>query len=99
MAKALIPDELWTLIAAHFPVHPSSQLLHESRGAASSHVNGLVGGVGLSNELLDGSTDFADCGYDTSAAQMFIKPFSCWPVRSSAGGTLNDFVRDIKSKP
>jgi hypothetical protein len=43
---------------------------------------------------LGGFTDFADCGSATSAAQKFIKPFSCWPARSSVDGTSNGFVRD-----
>jgi hypothetical protein len=71
-------------------------LLHASRDTASSHANGLVVGVGSSNEPLGGFTDFADCEFATNAAQIFIKPFSCWPARSSAGGTLNGIVRDTK---
>ena len=107
MAKALIPDELWSLIAAHLPLRPpfqsrpskdcqaglvsvqgnytptvlmhpestvpdcaSEALLHASRDMASSHAHGLAAGVGLSNEPLGGSTDFADCGSATSRASV-----------------------------
>jgi len=72
-------------------------LLHASQDMASSHANGLAAGVGLSNEPLGGFTDFAGCESATTAARTFIKPFSCWPARSSAGGMLKGIVRDTKS--
>jgi hypothetical protein len=71
-------------------------LLHASRGTASSHENGLAAGVGSLNEPSGGFTDFAGYGSATNVVQIFIKPFSCWPARSSAGGTSNGFVRDTK---
>jgi hypothetical protein len=74
----------------------SKALPHASRGIAASRVNGMAAGVGLSNEPLDGFTDFADFGSAMSAAQTFIRPFSCWSARSSAGGTLNGVIRDTK---
>lgn len=76
----------------------SEALPHASRVTASSHVKGLAAGVRLSNEPSDDFTDFADCGSGTSAAQILIRPFSCWPPRSSAGGTLNGIVRDTYSR-
>lgn len=45
-------------------------LLRESRGTASSERNGWVARAGLSNELLGGFTDCAECGSATSATQM-----------------------------
>jgi hypothetical protein len=50
-------------------------LLHASRDTLSSHANGLAAGVGSSSEPLGGFTDFAGCGFATSAAQIFIRPF------------------------
>lgn len=65
-----------------------------SRDTAWSHANGLAAGVGTSNEPSGGFTDFADCRSATSAARTFIRPFSCWPARSSTGGTSTGIVRD-----
>jgi hypothetical protein len=74
----------------------SEALLLALRDTASSQANGLAAGVGWSSEPLGGFTDFAGCESATSAAQIFIKPFFCWPAHSSAGGTLNGIVRDTK---
>jgi transposase len=57
MSKALISDELWSLIAAHLPVHPPSPKGGRPRIGDRATLTGILfGAPGMARSAVTGAT-------------------------------------------